>query len=655
MLWGGVNLSNLSIQINPSVGHSSSRAVETNVSNLGSFRVSAFQASQANHMDKVLYSNKGGAWTTDAGKFFWPVEGDLHFYAYAPDVPGAADAPGTYEITSSSQKLANFSPCASAAEQKDFVYAYAKGNLTDNGTSGVDVDFKHALTEVSIAAKNDNSAYTVEVTGVKLGNIKSKGTFTFPAVGGATPASWDLAGSGVANYETTWTTANKLGKTVSSLDAKNVAFMLLPQQLTTNTKASAGNYIALKVKITMQGGKVIHDDWAYIGINTNWEMGKHYTYTLDFTTGAGQTEAGKLIISGKDIKVIPNVTDWAGKNVTLPDYSLPKKNATANCLILDPTGASVGKIDVVNNINIFWSNPDVGDAANVLDKKSEWVAEVIWQDINSRAINFCNAAGNVVPGDTYEGKGNQPLYVKAVGGKKGNVVVGVKKKGAGNDAYLWSWHLWITEEPQLVGGFMDRNLGATSANPSDGDKTYGLYYQFGRKDPFTGDIDRYDINGTSIGKTTVADGKVTFAKTMQTPEVFYTYGSSSSSDWASPNNYTTKKWNDITDAAGKSLFDPSPKGWRLPSKKEYSNFSFRTFTWNSSNKGRTYEGNWFPAAGCRYSSNGSMFVVGSNGYSWSSSPYNGNYGYCLNFNSGYVTPSFYDSRACGFGVRCVQE
>ena len=312
---GGVNLSNQTIQINPSVGHPSSRAVETNVANLGSFRVSAFQASQANYMDKVLYSNKGGAWTTDAGKFFWPVEGDLHFYAYAPEIPGAADAPGTYEITSSSQKLANFSPCATAAEQMDFVYAYAKGNLTDNGTNGVNVDFKHALTEVSIAAKNDNSAYTVEVTGVKLGNIKSKGTFTFPAVGGTTPASWDLAGSGAANYETTWTTANKLGKTVSSLDASNVAFMLLPQQLATNTKASAGNYIALKVKITMQGGEVLHNDWAYIGIDTNWEMGKHYTYTLDFTSGAGQTEAGKMIISGKDIKMNVQVDAWKEKQL----------------------------------------------------------------------------------------------------------------------------------------------------------------------------------------------------------------------------------------------------------------------------------------------------------------------------------------------------
>ena len=402
---GGVNLSNQTIQINPSVGHPSSRAVETNVSNLGSFRVSAFQASQANHMDKVLYSNKGGAWTTEAGKFFWPVEGDLHFYAYAPEVPGAADAPGTYEITSSSQKLANFSPCASAAEQKDFVYAYAKGNLTDNGTSGVDVDFKHALTEVSIAAKNDNPAYTVEVTGVKLGNIKSKGTFSFPAVGGTTPTSWDLVGSGVANYETTLTTANKLDKTVSSLDASNVAFMLLPQQLATNTKASTGNYIALKVKITMQGGQVLHNDWAYVGINTNWEMGKHYTYTLDFTSGAGQTEAGKMIISGKDIKVIPNVTDWDAKAVDLPkvisgtataafSYKVGGPNGTVYTVTPDASGnwsVPVAKFEGITNIlEMFVSCSSLTslDVSNLNTSKVTFMYSMFRDCSNLKSLNL---------------------------------------------------------------------------------------------------------------------------------------------------------------------------------------------------------------------------------------------------------------------------
>ena len=403
--------------------------------------------------------------------------------------------------------------------------------------------------------------------------------------------------------------------------------MLIPQKMQPKDKAIDGTYFALLIK-AKNGNKIMYDDWAYIAIDKDWQMGKRYDFTFDFTSGAGQDKNGKEI------------------NLLFP---------TANCLILDPTGANVGKIDVVNNINIFWSNPDVGDAANVLDKKSEWVAEVIWQDINSRAINFCNAAGDVISDDTYEGIGNQPFYIKAVGGKKGNVLVGVKKKGTGNDAYLWSWHLWITEEPQLVGGFMDRNLGATSANPSDSAKTYGLYYQFGRKDPFTGDIRRYDINGTSIGWMHVTSGKVTFAKAMQTPAVFYTYGSSFGYDWASPNNYTSKKWNDITDAADKSLFDPSPEGWRLPSKEEYSNFSSTTFTWDNSNNGRTYEGNWFPAAGYRSSLNGSMYNGGSNGYSWSSSPYGGSNGYYLYFYSGYVNPSSSYYRASGFSVRCVQE
>ena len=632
-----------------------SRAVETKITNLGKFTVNAFQAGDANYMNNVEYntSDNGSSWTTAAGKFYWPVEGDLHLYGYAPAAPGKG---GTFKIDKDAQTLTDFVPFETAAEQQDFVYAKSTGNNATNGTTGVELNFQHALTEISVAAKNSNTAYTVKVTGVKLGNVKTKGTFTFPSIANSA-ASWTLsdATADVGSYETTWSNASVLTSSVSTLDEANVAFMLLPQQLEKSDKASEKAYLALKVNITMQGGKVIRDGWAYIGLNTNWEMGKHYTYTVDFSDGAGQDENGKQLISGKDIKLNVKVAPWDANAFTLPDNTLPLSTATANCLILDPTGTNVGKIDVATNINIFWSNPDVGDAANVLDKKSEWVAEVIWQDINARAINFCNADGNVISGDTYNGIGNQPLYVKAVGGKKGNVVVGVKKKGAGKDAYLWSWHLWITEEPQLVGGFMDRNLGATSANPTDGAKTRGLYYQFGRKDPFTGDIDRYDINGTSIGKTTVTSGKVTFAKAMQTPAVFYTYGNNSTYDWASPNNYTSKKWNDITDADGKSLFDPSPKGWRLPNRENFSNFSTTTFTWDNSNNGRTYEGNWFPAAGYRYSYDGSLYYVGSGGYSWSSSPYNDGYGYYLYFGSGYVYPSNGNNRAYGFSVRCVQE
>lgn len=66
-----------------------SRAVETTITNLGSFTMNAFQDGEANYMKDVKYtSTDGSVWNTDAGTFYWPVEGNLHFYAYAPEQPG---------------------------------------------------------------------------------------------------------------------------------------------------------------------------------------------------------------------------------------------------------------------------------------------------------------------------------------------------------------------------------------------------------------------------------------------------------------------------------------------------------------------------------------------------------------------------------------
>ena len=56
---------------------------------------------------------------------------------------------------------------------------------------------------------------------------------------------------------------------------------------------------------------------------------------------------------------------------------------------------------------------------------------------------------------------------------------------------LWSWLIWVTREAKAVdfpdGGFsmLNMNLGANTAGPVNGDPlpTYGLYYQWGRKDP----------------------------------------------------------------------------------------------------------------------------------------------------------------------------
>ncbi len=79
--------------------------------------------------------------------------------------------------------------------------------------------------------------------------------------------------------------------------------------------------------------------------------------------------------------------------------------------------------------------------------------------------------------------------------KEGNAVIAVYDN---NKRILWSWHIWVTDKPEDVSytegeteiTIMDRNLGATYGdipnNDADALASYGLYYQWGRKDPSMG-------------------------------------------------------------------------------------------------------------------------------------------------------------------------
>ena len=272
------------------------RAIETTSSNLDCFYLSSFMNDDDNYMSNVPYLKQNSVWSTPAGKFYWPVEGDLHFYGYAPKTPGKS---GDFQLDKDAQTLTGFSPEDAASKQKDFVYCYTKGEIGTNGTTDMNMKFKHALSNITVAAKNDSPDYTVGVTGVRIGNVKGKGTFTFPAVGSTNnDGSWSLSNetSDNVSYETLWTDASLLGSSASMMDASNEAFMLLPQQLEKATQASSKAYIALKVDINATSGQNLYNDWAYIGIDTDWKMGKRYDYTLDFTNGAGQQNNGDPVL-----------------------------------------------------------------------------------------------------------------------------------------------------------------------------------------------------------------------------------------------------------------------------------------------------------------------------------------------------------------------
>ena len=203
---------------------------------------------------------------------------------------------------------------------------------------------------------------------------------------------------------------------------------------------------------------------------------------------------------------------------------------------------------------------------------------------------------------------------------------------------------------------MDRNLGATSAKPGDV-AALGLFYQWGRKDPFLGSS---SINEPVLSKSTITwpsavsssseVGTIDYA--IKHPTTFITLNSSND-DWYYSE---TSKTDNTRWALDKTMYDPCPYGWKVSSNYVWYEFKNTTF---SGYEGMTfYEASspstWYPASG-NLSSNGNLVSTAINVYYWSYSTA-GRYAYALNFNQNhFVYNDAKVSRAVGALVRCIKE
>ena len=152
--------------------------------------------------------------------------------------------------------------------------------------------------------------------------------------------------------------------------------------------------------------------------------------------------------------------------------------------------------------------------------------------------------------------------------KSGNAMVVAKDA---NGKVLWSWHIWVPETDIVTANFggimgvdmMDRNLGALVATVAGSDPvdptSYGMMYQWGRKDPFTAAA---EFNGEAPATyygvpETLAEGQISLEESIADPRLL---GHINNGDWCLiPNN---ELWAD----AEKTIYDPCPPGYRVPKK-----------------------------------------------------------------------------------------
>lgn len=321
-------------------------------------------------------------------------------------------------------------------------------------------------------------------------------------------------------------------------------------------------------------------------------------------------------------------------------------SGTANCYIVSKTGVYKFK-SVKGN-----GNTSVGAVSKV---------EVLWETFGTSV--------SPEPGELVSAVSFRDGYIVFQCHKifyEGNAVVAAKD-AAGN--ILWSWHLWFTDAPQSqryndAGTMMDRNLGATSAEPG-AVGALGLLYQWGRKDPFLGFSMASTLEWPSEVNSNFEYGTIDYATAHPTTFILC---NSANYDWYYTGSTSTDDIRWTESKSKKSIYDPCPEGWRVPdggvngiwSKAFGTSLQF-DFEFDQTNYGMDF-GNglsvWYPASGSRSSLVGSLSDVGSGGFFWSATP-GGNYSYYahgLYFNDdGKVFPSFYFDRAYGYSVRCSRE
>jgi hypothetical protein len=334
-----------------------------------------------------------------------------------------------------------------------------------------------------------------------------------------------------------------------------------------------------------------------------------YLWTVTFDVSANGTStprSASIAISIDGIVKTVHVSQRGGL--------INVNDGLANCYMVVPGGSVT--IPITRAVTI-------GGLSASADAK----VETLWDD------------NNVISGNpTLSGSGASRAIAVTASSNEGNAVVALKD----NDGTIcWSWHIWVTNytgsatwtNPYVGYTLMDRNLGATDNQLNLASR--GLFYQWGRKDPFPGgkagtagyaalssfkgmpDTGTTTINYV-INKSANLEGVAAgIAQSIENPTTFYCRIADT---WLPADEKTL--WN--TSAGKKSVYDPCPEDWRVPRYRSGANTSpWYQLTGQEFSRGDNagcdwsyppdYKNGFYPASGARQSSNGAATDIGERG------------------------------------------
>lgn len=331
------------------------------------------------------------------------------------------------------------------------------------------------------------------------------------------------------------------------------------------------------------------------------------------------------------------------------------EQGTANSYVINKSGVySFDARKMGNGVSVQGIN------AEELDPKA---AKLLWQDHQDLITDVELKDGRMV------------FNVSAI---DGNAVVAVTDDA---DKVLWSWHLWVTpynpykelDKRKFNGvSWMDRNLGALTADWDLDGRVKGLVYQWGRKDPFPTlegwedqnlEMPVYNASSERVEiEQMVVDQPNNLANAIANPMIYYSGVRNNSGqgpyDWYTTTDYSAQH-NGLWETADrqKTMFDPCPPGWRVPKTEAWAHLNNNSLPLEEQRvSGRLHEViGYLPFCGVRGFEGGVWAGVNNLGDYWSSTAVEEGLVRTLHMLPSYVNSRGANYRAAGMPVRCVSE
>lgn len=385
-------------------------------------------------------------------------------------------------------------------------------------------------------------------------------------------------------------------------------------------------------------------------------------FTVTFKNAGGESlvtsKCSSYVEFKRGIFASINGLDNPSRVAAIRDGDLLSEKGTANCYIVSKAGSYKFPLSRANEKDLLSGITSV---------------KVLWEtDNTAKKQSEGSIISDVVTNKKY-------VYFKTPDTiKDGNALIAAYQ---GNDI-VWSWHIWVckgydpVENRQQYSGknaaMMDRNLGALSSSPSS-PLSNGLFYQWGRKDPFPGAVESFvsTVGGAHFMSLThdmdvVSSESVTatveFAVTH--PTTFITT-SRLNRNWLAEPDHTL--W-----GKSKTVHDPCPAGWKIPeayvldanrqhvfAQEAWTNLDYSLTSYGSS-YGVYLDGGkaWYPNNGY-INTSGSLLMVGYYSCYWSCSPQS-QAAYAMEQDQTSSPPTFNPMcygkvRGEGHSVRCIED